>query len=85
VPTGSRTCDVPNRYGSGLAATQFSIKVEDGAGAKEIAQKADVHARLAARTKISPEKFTEVLANREESCVNVYICVIHFGKPSTKV
>jgi len=54
-------------YGSGLAATQFSIKVADGAGVKEIAEKADVHARLADRTKITPEEFTAVLAHREES------------------
>ena len=50
-------------YGSGLAATQFSIKVEGSV--EHIAETSDVTARLAARTKVSPEAYTDILANRE--------------------
>lgn len=60
-------------YGSGLAATQFSIKVngEEGAdGVKHIAKTTDVKARLAARTKVTPEAFTETLAHREATYTN---------------
>eukprot|EP00729_Bicosta_minor_P010031 gene10031-32060_t len=60
-------------YGSGLAATQFSIKVngQEGAdGVQHIAKTTDVKARLAARTKVTPEAFTETLAHREATYTN---------------
>lgn len=54
-------------YGSGLAATQFSAKFADEAGVKKIAETTDVKSRLEARTKVTPEEFTSILAEREAS------------------
>ena len=50
-------------YGSGLAATQFSVKFSGSV--EKIAETADVKNRLEARTKISPEEFTSILEERE--------------------
>mmetsp|Transcript_36292 Transcript_36292/g.95077 ORF Transcript_36292/g.95077 Transcript_36292/m.95077 type:complete len:488 (-) Transcript_36292:105-1568(-) len=52
-------------YGSGLAATQFSIKFEKSV--EDIAAKADVANRLAARTEVTPEEFTRLLEVREKN------------------
>eukprot|EP00039_Didymoeca_costata_P008966 m.119091 g.119091 ORF g.119091 m.119091 type:complete len:297 (-) comp14304_c0_seq2:62-952(-) len=51
-------------YGSGLAATLFSVKFGD---TSHIAETANVIERLNARTKVSPEVFTKMLSDREES------------------
>jgi hydroxymethylglutaryl-CoA synthase len=51
-------------YGSGLAATLFSVKFEKCV--KDIAAKADVSSRLESRTEVSPEEFTRLLEVREK-------------------
>ena len=51
-------------YGSGLAATLFSVKVEGNV--TNIRDKADVTRRLAARQRLSPEEFTNILEQREK-------------------
>jgi hydroxymethylglutaryl-CoA synthase len=52
-------------YGSGLASSLFTIRVPDTSAAREqlikCATTADLTARLAARTKASPEIFNKVL------------------------
>jgi 3-hydroxy-3-methylglutaryl CoA synthase len=56
-------------YGSGLAASMFTIRVANTAAAKEQLTKcatiADLSARLAARTKVTPEVFNKTMAARE--------------------
>ena len=51
-------------YGSGLAATLFSINVKGDV--RPIRDTANVHSRLAARTRVSPKEFTSILEKREE-------------------
>eukprot|EP00052_Salpingoeca_macrocollata_P033188 m.7624 g.7624 ORF g.7624 m.7624 type:complete len:462 (-) comp4814_c0_seq1:42-1427(-) len=52
-------------YGSGLAATQFSLKV--AGDVQHIKQKINVKQRLDARVAITPEEFTDILARREST------------------
>eukprot|EP00055_Hartaetosiga_balthica_P004190 m.10515 g.10515 ORF g.10515 m.10515 type:complete len:509 (+) comp3682_c0_seq1:60-1586(+) len=52
-------------YGSGLAATLFSLKVNDKVGF--IANKANVINRLNSRTKLEPSVFEEMLDEREKN------------------
>lgn len=51
-------------YGSGLAATLFSMQVKDSV--EPMRQISDVQQRLAARTKIAPEEFEKLLDQREK-------------------
>eukprot|EP01049_Picozoa_sp_SAG25_P012539 SAG25_NODE_1715_length_2476_cov_1.938578_1_plen_282_part_00 len=52
-------------YGSGLAATMFSLHVTGSVAG--IASKIDLHSRLAKRMAVSPAEYTEVLAIREQT------------------
>lgn len=52
-------------YGSGLASSMFSFKVNKSLA--NICQKADIHNRINSRTKFTPEEFTETLAVREKA------------------
>lgn len=52
-------------YGSGLAATLFSIKVREDV--RSIRDKADIHNRLARRTRVTPQEFTRMLDYREQT------------------
>lgn len=56
-------------YGSGLAASMFSLKVGQGADIRQrletIAKKADIDARLAQRTQADPKTFNDWMARRE--------------------
>eukprot|EP01087_Luapelamoeba_hula_P001719 TRINITY_DN1148_c0_g1_i1.p1 TRINITY_DN1148_c0_g1~~TRINITY_DN1148_c0_g1_i1.p1 ORF type:complete len:490 (+),score=64.27 TRINITY_DN1148_c0_g1_i1:402-1871(+) len=52
-------------YGSGLAATMFSLKIQGDVS--DIAQKADIVNRLKQRKPISPADFTTTLKRREET------------------
>lgn len=52
-------------YGSGLAATMFSIKFNNSV--EHIADTSDVIQRLNARTEVTPEEFTEILDVREQN------------------
>lgn len=51
-------------YGSGLAASMFSITVNSSV--KNIAQKIDLKVRLAKRSKIAPEQYVQTLEVREK-------------------
>lgn len=51
-------------YGSGLAATLFSLQVKGSV--EPIRQLVDVQRRLAARTKVAPETFEAMLTQREQ-------------------
>ncbi|MCL4125247.1 UNVERIFIED_CONTAM: hypothetical protein GTU68_009410, partial [Idotea baltica] len=57
-------------YGSGLAATMFSIKVSEDCGLqsplhKMVLAAADIHSRLEAREKVGPSTFTNIMNIRE--------------------
>jgi len=52
-------------YGSGLAATLFSLRVTGDV--TYIRDAADVHARLATRSPVAPAVFEDVLAHREKT------------------
>lgn len=52
-------------YGSGLAATLFSLRVNKDPTA--IAEHADIQSRLAARTAATPQEFTDALQRREDT------------------
>ncbi len=51
-------------YGSGLAATMWSFKVEKSV--KEIVEKSNVVARLAERIAVTPEEYSKVMKIRED-------------------
>jgi len=51
-------------YGSGLAASMFSLSVKGDVGS--IAQRADIVRRLKQRKEVSPQEFEEILKRREE-------------------
>lgn len=51
-------------YGSGLAASMFSFVVTSSV--KNIANKIDLKARLAKRTKVAPEQYVQTLQVREK-------------------
>lgn len=48
-------------YGSGLAASLFSVKLRSAEGLQRIAATSNFKARLAQRKKVSPAEFTEIL------------------------
>jgi len=50
-------------YGSGLAATMFSIVVRSSV--EDIIKKTNIYERIAKRIEISPEEFTKMLSERE--------------------
>jgi len=52
-------------YGSGLAATMFSIKVQSSV--ENIARVINLPDRLASRTAVEPQKFTDVLLHRQQN------------------
>lgn len=52
-------------YGSGLAATMFSLNVVGSVA--HIAEKINLHERLAARVAVPPAEYTQVLALREQT------------------
>lgn len=52
-------------YGSGLAATMFSVKFQESV--EDIAKTTDVVNRLAARREVTPEEFTRLLEVREKN------------------
>lgn len=60
-------------YGSGLAATMYSISVKLAGGKLEklVSSLADVKKRLDSRVKVAPETFTEVLAGKAKNCHSV--------------
>jgi len=51
-------------YGSGLAASMFSIRVNSSV--KQIAQKIDLKGRLAKRVQVAPENYVKTLEVREK-------------------
>jgi hydroxymethylglutaryl-CoA synthase len=51
-------------YGSGLAATMWSFKVDKSV--KEIAEKSNIAARLKERVAVSPEEYSKVMKIRED-------------------
>lgn len=57
-------------YGSGLASTLFSLRVGTGADVESrlnlISEKANIDARLAARTQVTPQVFNDWLVTREK-------------------
>jgi hydroxymethylglutaryl-CoA synthase len=54
-------------YGSGSAATFFSLKVV--ASTEKFRETLQIQTRLAKRTKVTPEKFAELLKLREETAL----------------
>jgi len=52
-------------YGSGLAATMFSLRI--GGSVEKIAKLADVKQRLNKRIEVSPAEYTKVLAHKEQT------------------
>lgn len=55
-------------YGSGLAASLFSVKLKSAEGLKRIAETSNFKARLAQRKKISPAEFTDILKRYAHPC-----------------
>jgi len=51
-------------YGSGLAATMFSLHINGKV--EQIAKHANVKQRLSQRTEVSPQEYTKILADREK-------------------
>jgi 3-hydroxy-3-methylglutaryl CoA synthase len=48
-------------YGSGLAASLFSVKLKSAEGLKKIAETSNFQARLAQRKKVAPADFVDAL------------------------
>jgi len=53
-------------YGSGLAATTFSVVIR--APVHNISEKADIHSRISKRVQLPPQEFTQILDGRELLC-----------------